>query len=307
MHPVRVKSREKLAAAGPESGLRRPTVPPLRRWVWGAAGLTALGWLGVVGWPAWMAWRDLPRRADQQLTWAQVQVTQPPDWIPPRFVSEVLRTADFPTRVPLTKAGLAQDLATAFAGNPWVERVVAVRGQYPAGMNVELVYRRPVALVTLTSNEVPIDRHGVLLQLTRPIRDGHEAYPRIVGVKSSPAIVGQAWGDPVVTHAAALADALGPHWNAWSLKAIECPASPPRADQLESGEFKIWTAEGSVLLWGQSPLSEHPGSIPTETKLGRCTQYLKEFGSFAEGGQPQQIDLRPLREISRKPLSPPSP
>ncbi|MFM7161167.1 MAG: hypothetical protein ACKO3P_12435, partial [Planctomycetaceae bacterium] len=173
--------------------------------------IVAGGWLAVVGWPAWTAWQRVDRRPDQQLTWSRVQVTQPPDWIPARFVHDVLQSRDFPPRLPLTRPGLAEELATAFASSPWVERVVSVRGQYPAGVEVELVYRRPVALVALSSSEVPVDGRGVLLQLTRQVRDAAESCLRIVGVKSSPAIVGQPWGDPVVTHAAALAEALSPH------------------------------------------------------------------------------------------------
>ena len=302
MHPVRVKARATAPGRGAAPIAGRARLSPLRQAVLGAGAIVAGGWLVVVGWPAWTAWQQVARRPDQQLTWSRVHVTQPPDWIPPRFVPDLLQARDFPARLPLTRSGLAEDLAAAFASSPWVERVVSVRGQYPARVEVELVYRRPVALVTLPSSEVPIDGRGVLLQLTRQVRDAHESYPRIVGVKSSPAIVGQAWGDPVVTHAAALAEALSPHWSAWGLKAIECPNSPPRADQLESGEFRLRTGDGSVLLWGQSPLSEHPGSIPTELKIARIGQYLKQFSSFAEAGVPQQIDLRPLREITRKPL-----
>lgn len=302
MHPVRVKSREVAPARGSVSSARKSGLSPWRRVVLGAATAVTGGWLVVVGWPAWTAWRQVSQRPDQLLSWSRVHVTQPPDWIPGRFVPDLLQARDFPPRLPLTRPGLAEDLATAFASSPWVEKVVSVRGRYPAGMEVELVYRQPVALVALASSEVPIDGQGVLLQLTRHVRDAQESYPRIVGVKSSPAIVGQPWGDSVVTHAAALAEALSSHWSEWGLKAIECPDSPPRPDQLESGEFRVWTADGSVLLWGQSPLSEHPGSISTDIKIARCREYLKQFRGFADAGVPQQIDLRPLREISRKPL-----
>ncbi|MFN5533193.1 MAG: hypothetical protein ACK5F7_21785, partial [Planctomycetaceae bacterium] len=100
----------------------------------GAGAIVAGGWLVVVGWPAWTAWQQVARRPDQQLTWSRVRVTQPPDWIPPRFVPDLLQSRDFPARLPLTSPGLAEDLAAAFASSPWVERVVSVRGQYPAGV-----------------------------------------------------------------------------------------------------------------------------------------------------------------------------
>ena len=62
---------------------------------------------------------------------------------------------------------LAVKVARAFELNPWVARVKWVRKSYPGQVEVELEYRRPVAMVEVyTDDEMglfPIDSHAVLL------------------------------------------------------------------------------------------------------------------------------------------------
>jgi hypothetical protein len=61
------------------------------------------------------------------------------------------------------EANLSRRLAAADESSPWVERVSAVRLRYPAQLELELEWRKPVARVDRT---MVLDRNGVVLNLS---------------------------------------------------------------------------------------------------------------------------------------------
>ena len=132
------------------------------------------------------------------------------------------------------------------------------------------------------------------------------SYPRIEGIRTAPGMVGHPWGDPLVTHAAALAAILEPYWKELQLSAISVPATNHRPDSFDDGVFELRAVDGSRILWGHPPDSDHPGSLPTQTRLQRLRDYIRQLGPFEGQHGAHLIDLRPLGEISRRPLNPPA-
>ncbi|MCY2967544.1 MAG: hypothetical protein NT069_28590 [Planctomycetota bacterium] len=304
--------RSKVRTDRPHRSEPPPEKPRNRNWSWllrpWVVGVLGLSGIGVLFGPSVFArWPGLEQRPEYQVPWRSVHITQPPAWISGRLVHDVLHGRDFPESLPLLDPELTRQMEEAFASNPWVERVVSVQKSFPARIDIEMTYRRPVAMVAIDSGEFPIDAHGVLLPLPQKVREDADKYPRIEGARSSPGLVGKPWGDPIVVHAADVAAALEPHWTKLKLTAIICPRTTPRVDSLDDGAFELRAVDGSRILWGHPPGSDHPGAVPTEQKIGRLLDYVEKLGPFGPEHGPHLIDLRPLGEISRKRLPAESP
>lgn len=273
------------------------------RWVMMGA-LLAFG--GVLGMPAHESWNSLFQSPEFQLHRRDIQISQPPRWIPGDLVREIVSNCELPPRISLMDPQMTRELHDACALNPWVERVHSVRKTFPPRVTIELDYRRPLAMVCIDSGEFPIDESGVVLPQPRQLLTDMACYPRIEGIRTAPGMVGHPWGDPLVTHAAALASILEPYWKELQLSAIVAPSTNHRLDSFDDGVFELRAVDGSRILWGHSPDSDHPGSLPSTTRLQRLRDYIRQLGPF-EGQQcAHLIDLRPLGEISRRPLNPPA-
>lgn len=267
---------------------------------WLAGGMLAV-WL----WPAIDG--HLPKldnRPEYLVGWRDIHVTQPPAWIPGQIVQEVLRNGDFPERLRLLHPELTRELSEAFERNPWVESVKTVRKSFPARVDIDLVYRQPIAMVVVDSGEFAVDGEGILLPLPRMALEEAASYPRIEGAKTSPqGLNGQPWGDRIVEDAARLAATLAPHWKAMQLETIVCPKTSPRANSLDDGVYQLRTRDGSRIVWGHPPGSDHPGDLATDKKIGRILDYHAKFGPFGASHGTFRIDIRPFQAITRTPFS----
>lgn len=247
---------------------------------------------------------DLSGRSEYLLPANEIEITQPPHWVPRNLVSQVVENANLPEKLALLDDALVQDVAEAFRLNPWVEEVVSVTKSYPAKVVVVLNYRRPIAMVEVKQGQFPIDSHGVLLPPHDFSVSDTRTYPLITGVASTPqGPSGTEWGDKVVEDAAALAAELGPQWKKLGLAAIVCPAASEGHARIDEGVFVLLARGGSRVLWGHAPGTDHPGELSTKQKLGRLEDYIKRFGGFDRPNGPYQIDIRHWRDISRTPLS----
>ncbi|HEX6987406.1 MAG TPA: hypothetical protein VF170_18655, partial [Planctomycetaceae bacterium] len=195
-------------------------------------------------------------------------------------------------------------LAEAFAKEPWVKRVVRLRKGLPAHVEVELEYRRPVAMIDVKQGVYPVDEEGVLL----PPEDFSPAegrrYPLVTGVRSLPAgPPGTPWGDATVLGAAKIAAAVGPSWDELDLAAIHVPPVATATPDLDDLTFELHARGGSKVIWGRPPGTGHPGELTADQKLGRLKRYVADFGPLDAPGPAFEIDIRPWQEITRRPLS----
>ena len=69
-------------------------------------------------------------------------------------------------------------------------------------------------------------------------------------------------------------------------------------------QFELLTRNGSRILWGRAPGTNHPGELTVEQKIGRLKKYQSDFGGFDQPHGPYEIDIRHWREISRRPFVP---
>ncbi len=304
MAAVKKKSDERLAASRPKgpSAIARFARQFYRPLTLVTAAIVVLAGLFLPRLQKYLP--DLSKRSEYLLPAGDIEITQPPHWVPRDLVRQVVENANLPEQLPLLDDNLVQDVAEAFRLNPWVDEVVSVKKSYPAKVCVELNYRRPVAMVEVKQGQYPIDEHGVVLPPQDFSVSDTRTYPTITGVVSTPqGPAGTAWGDKVVEDAATLAAELGPHWKKLGLAAIVCPAGSSDHPKIDEGVFTLLAKGGSKVLWGHAPGTDHPGELSTKQKLGRLEDYVKRFGGFDRPNGPYQIDIRHWRDISRTPLS----
>jgi hypothetical protein len=246
---------------------------------------------------------DVRRRGEYRVLTSEIQITQPPHWVPQDLVEQVAKLASLPEESSLLDEQLTREIHDAFALHPWVEEVVSVRKQVPAKIEVKLTYRRPVAMVQVRSGMYPVDRRGILLPPADFSVASTRLYPLVEGVRSTPqGPAGTSWGDPLVEGAARLSDELSSHWKKFKLTAIVVPQAGVAADTAE-GVYSLRSEGGSRIVWGRAPGSDNPGELATDKKISRMLKYVTDFGGFDRPHGPYEIDIRHWQEISRKPLA----
>ena len=168
--------------------------------------------LSLVFWP--QVRRQLPQlnhRAEYRVGVDQIEIAQPlPRWIPEDIVEKIFARAGFGESLSLLDPQVSEKIAMACYAHPWVERLVRVRKTYPARVQVEVIFREPVAMVEVPgAGHYPIDRHGHSLPNEDFSAADKDRYPVIKNVSSVPVgNLGESWGDPAVVGAAQLAAVL---------------------------------------------------------------------------------------------------
>jgi cell division septal protein FtsQ len=240
-------------------------------------------------------WRRVQRHVAEQPEYLvaveDIDVNSQPDWIHTDVKAEVIRDAGLTKKISILDEHAPERISEAFGLNPWVERVAGVHTSYPAHIKVDLVYRRPVAMVAVPGGLLPIDAQGILLPTAGFVAAEAQSYPRIVGVVSSPrGLVGTPWGDITVERAARLAVLLQNVWRSLGIHHIRVPQADGEA--LGDPCWEIVTRGGSVFLWGASPGDEAEGETKAAEKLARLVQ-------LASGNQGLDAVLKPQRDLRR--------
>jgi len=270
-----------------------------RRWIVLAVVVLAGGTWG--GFAIWQQVRDFVAAHDEyRLTAADIEITPPPPWVRGDIRAQVLRDAGLGPGpdggMSILDDQLVERLHQAFSLHPWVERVERVSKRHPAHVDVELVYRRPAAMVEIPGAEgaglYPVDADGVLLPSSDFSPVEALVYPRLAGVESSPlGPVGMRWGDPVVAGGARIAAVLQPQWatlNLWSIRWVKPSAG---SDASAPAIYDLTAAGGNVIHWGAAPGSEPPGEPTAEKKLARLQSIAARSGTL-DAPAAKGLDLR---------------
>jgi len=247
------------------------------------------GLLGI----GWHWTKDRIRSKQEYLLSANHIVVSPPlpDWVPDRFIEDVLQSSGLNQTGSLLNKTFSQKLAEAFAAYPWVETVEQVVPRYPSGAEVKLSYRVPVALVEVPRHGIfPVDRNAVLLPteyLSNTISDRRNEHLIIQGIQSTPlGSVGTPWGDPLVQAAAQLAATLTDIAEPLKLaRIIPVMETTPNGTRIVC---RLKTATGTEIRWGTSI----PDDPKLEAKKKRLWDLNEQFRSLDNvPTQFQPIDL----------------
>lgn len=267
---------------------------------WWLAGLALLSMGILLGPRIIRALPSIENRPEYQLHLDGISVSEIPVWVPKDIVRQALTKEVFVERTSVLNEDLVKRIAIAFRQHPWVEKVLKVTKSVPAHVDVELIYRRPVAMVEVPNGLLPVDRLSVLLPPGDFAADVAQKYPLITRAKTSPRSgVGKAWGDPQVAAASKLAEVLLPHWNDFRLTEIEIPVGIDLTAPPEEIVFQLHSQGGSRIIWGRAPEVAYPLELTAEQKIGRLEECLTRFGGFDQPDGPYEIDIRHFQEITR--------
>ncbi|WP_298861359.1 hypothetical protein [uncultured Gimesia sp.] len=245
---------------------------------------------------------DLTQRKEYQIETKNLSLNPaPPHYVPIDIVDQVIKRSQLPEKVSLLDQALVLKIAEAFQNHPWVQKVVSV--QKTNTVVVEVLFRKPAAMVELNQNLYPVDNEGILLPSEDFSVSDARRYPIITGIRSVPeGSAGNPWGDLTVKGAAQLAEALGPHWKELDIVSIEAPRRTTAKLALDDLIYRLITTGGSEIVWGRSPKSQRRGELRVEQKIGKLEKYYRDYGGFDRPHGPYEIDIRHWQEISRRPL-----
>lgn len=260
-----------------------------------AVTLIALSGVAFLGlWHA--AWQevgqDVLASEQYQVTREKVEITPPPEWVHGDIRDRAFRDASLDGPLSLLDEDLVRRIANAFSLHPWVAEVRRVTKHFPARVEVELEYRRPVLMVQVPGGLLPVDTQGVLLPSSdfSPIEAGH--YPRLAGVDTVPVgPEGTRWGDVRVVEGAEIAAALGPAWQQLNLDHI-VPATLVELGHGNEYTYELVTKGGTRILWGRAPSAEIPDEARAVDKVMRLVKYHEEHGTLEGRGERQPLDVR---------------
>jgi hypothetical protein len=257
-----------------------------RGWVTTAAVVIA----SVIGFAiAWQRWGAPSLEGDDYLVSEEkIVVTPQPAWIHANVKADCVR-ALAGMQLKLLDRELVEKIGSAFKLHPWVAEVVRVEKRYPAQVNVELEYRRPVLVVKLDApgdeGLLFLDEHAVLLPSTDFAPSQARNYLRIAASGETPSgVYGVPWKSERIAGAAAIAAVLENQWQTVGLYWIVTAriGSGDLVYELRSQDEKF------RLIWGRPPGQESSGEPTAQQKLATLKQW-KGDGSSSES---KTIDLR---------------
>lgn len=279
--------------------------------LWGGAGgagsLLPIGLLllaaALGGWIAWQRWgAGVLQQPSYLLTPDNILVTPQPAWIHTDVKSEVVRTGSL-EKLKILDPNAALQIQQAFALHPWVSDVRRVRKRYPAQVEVDLVYRRPVAMVKAVSGGYwPVAADAVLLPPEEFSPEQTRHFLRVIVEHSQPeGPAGTPYGDERVAGAARIADLLQAHRERLQLEHVLVVAQRTETGTLAEPTYELYTAGGTRILWGRSPGREGPGEVTASEKVARLLAYVEQRGPLDSATGAAELDLRDAAGIGLVP------
>ena len=258
------------------------------------------------GWK--MLWESVREQvisaADNRIDPEQIEMTAIPPWIHTDLKAEVVRDAFLDGPLSLLDPELTVRIAHAFAQHPWVAKVERVSKRAPAGVAVDLIYRRPVAMVEIPGPALwPVDRDGVLLPTADFSPTEALNYLRIAEIGTSPlGPVGTRWGDTHVTGGAKIAAVLLDDWETLKLEKVVAATRQIDANGAESDSYELYTHERTRVDWGRPPGAESGTEAKAAQKIERLRQYADQHGgSLEDPVAPQRLDVRSASSLTVAP------
>lgn len=255
---------------------------------------------------------------EYQLTPDKILVNEPPVWASTNMKQLVIEGAAIRNGEKVESASLLDTQLVSRTANVmqsvgYVERVKSIQ-KSKTGLEIDLVYRKPVAVVELSRNTFPfewpaeyingdilqpVDRLGVVMPVS--LGEGIDL-PKILVVYPIPSLPKydsqvkdwSDWPDQRIKDAAAIGALFGNNSNAIGVARIMTYRKP---DQVNVGQipFELWPnlspTTGTTVLWGNAPGKEVEGEAKASVKIQALEEFVVRFGRLNQQRR-QTIDVR---------------
>lgn len=306
--PPSASTKKPVRKAAPTAGEKSKTPAPGSRHPLARRRALVVAVLGVVavlmigGAAVWRRVGPLVAGRERYLLPADgITISEPPEWIVGDVRGQVIASAGLAGRLSVLDPDFLTKIESAFKLHPWIESVTRVEKQYPPAVFVEVVYRRPVAVVEAPLGEskqlLPVDAQGVHLPAVDVPEIRLSYLPRITGVVGQPA-PGQRWDDPRVAGAVDLAAQLASEWESLNLKDIVPSARPEVQGDRQYFIYDLVTRGGTRIVWGAPPRDGVPGEAEFSVKLGRLKECVAQYATRDWTDWPAVVDIRRGIEIT---------
>ena len=244
-----------------------------------------------------------------QVALEKIHLNEAPPWIRTDIRNEVFHDAGWHEQpLSILDPDLTVRVAQAFEQHTWVEGVTRVEKRSPAALDIELKYRRPVAMVEVdyqgSGGLLPVDTGGVLLPPDDFTPEQAVTFPRITVDYPGPSgSIGTSWGDDRVVGAAAIASALIDYWSDLGFYRIVAIVDSGSSNSA-AATYELQTRNGQRLTWGRAPGREMAGETPSDQKIVKLLRYLQQHGLPDEDSDFSELNLVGEVSLSQGALNP---
>jgi hypothetical protein len=258
--------------------------------------LLVIGPFCLAAWFAWQHWGpEISTQAHFQLKAEMIHVMPPrPEWIRTDIKAAAIDDGKL-TALSLPDKQLLDKVRGAFLVQNWVASVSRV-AKRADGVDVVLVYRRPVAMVEVIQGEpglLPIDADAVCLPPEDFDPTQVDDFLRVMADNSGPAgPIGTYWGDERIRGGASIAAQLSTlPWKQLDLYRIRTRTSGGSRGE-GPYQYDLVTRDLFLIRWGFPPGQEVDGEASASTKLAHLVTFAEEHGSLVgEDVKGQELDL----------------
>ncbi len=272
----------------------------------GAALLFAVVPLLILGYVGWFYWgAEHLNIALYSLKLENLTVTKQPAWISKSNVREEVYRNSSLSLVHLLDRDATATIDRAFDAHAWVQRTIRVQKMGGSRVNVDLVYREPIAMVYYepTGGEVipgakplepgvfPVDQAGIVLPTDDFTSDQVGNYFCIFADGAAPASrdAGMPFGDSRIFDALQLCQLLAPQRESLGLKVVYVNTDK-EAGARSPWTLSIKTRDHRLIAWGHAPGRESTDEPSADDKLIKLQRWLK--ATHASTANATLLDLR---------------
>jgi len=275
--------------------------------------LVVISVVGLLAWGAQAAWQSaapiVAARDRYLIPGDQIKMTEPPAWIVADVRNQVIHTAGLDRRLSILDPAFPETVKNAFALHPWIASVDRIEKLVPAGVHVDVTYRKPVAVIENPFGEtrllLPVDNRGVHLPADDVPQIRRQYLPRITGIAGQPP-VGQRWEDPRVGGAVEIAALLGDVWEALHLQEITPSTRPEVSGTQQYFVYELVARGGTRIQWGPAPQALATGDDAFAVKLQRLNECIKQYGPLDSIDSPGTINVRGGLQVGPRMVKKPS-
>ena len=223
-----------------------------------------------------------------QLTANKIVMPEPPPWVDLDPRELILGTEDSPS---ILNPMLIADTAEKVEGMLFVDQVHSI-SKSKSGVEIDLAYRRPVAVVTIDSNTMPkviekgveiklaVDRNGVVMPKQLSQTPHLPIISMLYPVKRQTQLNTWAdWPDARVRAAAKISQYFPER-----RLGVKFVVTAQKPDQLEQEHpFELWSsqcAKGTRIIWGIEPDSQTGDEATVQQKLAAIDDLISRLGSL---------------------------